>query len=828
MGIKGFHKLTNPTNTSLQQLIKEHPLKNRIGIDTSVLIIKHLKSSSNAINRIHSKPLLPINSLGKFCCDIVRPMINNGFLVFMVFDGASHPLKANEHRRRYGCRIEKESKLNMLYSQTTQGTQLVNDQTLKEIYGLRKELTTIRPDMISTIITSLREAFKDKVFFIGAPFEADHQLGYLFKQHIIDYVFTVDGDIMAFGADVIKSLDSKGNCKLVEFEAILKDVPKALNIQATISKMTLLQLHHLACFLGNDYIDRVKGNGPAKAGNFIKAIADHNDEQKIYDDIKNAVKDISSEEREKKDFIKQWYNSYSMFSKGPVFVIDPTVEGLSRRDALVAIDNPFSVTIGQMDGNDNLWREDFINGSVNANLGRSLIVGWDPQQVFVDQLDESFKSSSRSESINDVYKRCAVLEIWSKKGNEISPLPLPTFGEKVMYHGSILDFDTIPINCFSLDDVKFFLSSRQVNHSQCNENEIYAHADKIWKAMGDQLQPIPKELMRGSGGYVTPQILTPRGETVNWFRNKELISVIQDLNLSIDNNSFTASFGKRNGTRRRIMHHLESGSYDVTQISATKDLCCENDEYPILVVQGGCTPSQRLKDSGGKNKVYDTRIVLKLDDTGKFMGIKPSPYSSCSCPNGCILCSHCGALYLLVYTLSKIGNENMSDVVNVLPEPINYALKAPILVEHIWPILVSEENRKKNAYKSERRRKSSNGQVTINIEDSQRTSCNDNEEDSTADDVAIYDELDEYVYEKETSVAIPGVVDASTTELFDIISKLDEWIISLKDGKRSNGTERQSAQKFHDYLQHHVDYKNSIQYKAVQLKVLNRVEIASC
>ena len=110
--------------------------------------------------------------------------------------------------------------------------------------------------------------------------------------------------------------------------------------------------------------------------------------------------------------------------------------------------------------------------------------------------------------------------------------------------------------------------------------------------------------------------------------------------------------------------------------------------------------------------------VLKLDDTGKFMGIKPSPYSSCSCPNGCILCRHCGALYLLVYTLSKIGNENMSDVVNVLPEPINYALKAPILVEHIWPILVSEENRKKNAYKSERRRKSSNGQVTINIEDS--------------------------------------------------------------------------------------------------------------
>ena len=103
MGIKDFHRLTKPKDTSLKCLIEGHPSKNRIGVDTSVLIIKHLKSSANAINCIHSKPLLPVNTLGKFCCDIVCPMIQNGFLVFMVFDGASHPLKkSSEHRRQIG------------------------------------------------------------------------------------------------------------------------------------------------------------------------------------------------------------------------------------------------------------------------------------------------------------------------------------------------------------------------------------------------------------------------------------------------------------------------------------------------------------------------------------------------------------------------------------------------------------------------------------------------------------------------------------------------------------------------------------------------------
>ena len=109
----------------------------------------------------------------------------------------------------------------------------MND-VLKKIHTLRKDLITICPDMISTIMSIKRKTFgEDQVVFIGAPFlEADHQLGYVFHQNIIDYIFTIDGDVIAFGVDVIKKSlhDSSGKCKLVEFADVVKDVPEQLNV----------------------------------------------------------------------------------------------------------------------------------------------------------------------------------------------------------------------------------------------------------------------------------------------------------------------------------------------------------------------------------------------------------------------------------------------------------------------------------------------------------------------------------------------------------------------------------------------------------------------
>ena len=77
--------------------------------------------------------------------------------------------------------------------------------------------------MIPTLMSEMRKTFGyDQDVFIGAPLESDHQLGNLFHQNIIACVFTIDGDVIAFGEDVIKSLESSGKCKLVVFAAVVK------------------------------------------------------------------------------------------------------------------------------------------------------------------------------------------------------------------------------------------------------------------------------------------------------------------------------------------------------------------------------------------------------------------------------------------------------------------------------------------------------------------------------------------------------------------------------------------------------------------------------
>ena len=53
------------------------------------------------------------------------------------------------------------------------------------------------------MIKRIKNEFGNNAVIIGPPFEADHQLASLFKQGIIDYVYTNDSDLIVLGCDVI-------------------------------------------------------------------------------------------------------------------------------------------------------------------------------------------------------------------------------------------------------------------------------------------------------------------------------------------------------------------------------------------------------------------------------------------------------------------------------------------------------------------------------------------------------------------------------------------------------------------------------------------------
>ena len=76
------------------------------------------------------------------------------------------------------------------------------------------------------------------------------------------------------------------------------------------------------------------------------------------------------------------------------------------------------------------------------------------------------------------------------------------------------------------------------------------------------------------------------GETISWKRGIELVNVLEQCQFRFTDSFFTIHFGKRNGTRRRVLMHARGGSYDLNSIKATFDLSKRpfQEEDPKLLV----------------------------------------------------------------------------------------------------------------------------------------------------------------------------------------------------------------------------------------------------
>ena len=125
------------TNTSIRDLLHDHPSKKRIGLDMSIIIVSCLRSkkATNIHNLFHSDPKVPIPQLSDKVVSQVRQFITtertvteksgkqkkvceNAFeKVFCVFDGASHSHKVRHaHQSRYSTREDQQRELQELYA----------------------------------------------------------------------------------------------------------------------------------------------------------------------------------------------------------------------------------------------------------------------------------------------------------------------------------------------------------------------------------------------------------------------------------------------------------------------------------------------------------------------------------------------------------------------------------------------------------------------------------------------------------------------------------------------------------------------------------------
>jgi exonuclease-1 len=138
-----------------------------------------------------------------------------------------------------------------------------NKEAAKKKYAEGISITGV---MTFELIKVLRRM---NIEFVVAPYEADAQMAYLYKEKYVSLVITEDSDLLPFGCErVFFKLDNEG----YGYEINMKDIGKLKEMNfAGFSKDMFLKM----CILnGCDYLPSIKGIGLKKAYGLIKQSSD--------------------------------------------------------------------------------------------------------------------------------------------------------------------------------------------------------------------------------------------------------------------------------------------------------------------------------------------------------------------------------------------------------------------------------------------------------------------------------------------------------------------------------------------------------------------------
>jgi hypothetical protein len=901
MGVLGFMSPfirddNTMTNTSIHDLLHDHPTKNRIGLDMSIIVVSSLMSqkATNLHNLFHSDPKVPIPKLSEKVVNQVRQFITtectvkdkNGKQrkvqedafekVFCVFDGATHShKKRHAHQSRYSSRNNKKKQLQELYAITSFPTKFEEEEALEKVKKLRASLMYFRPDLLHDVIESLKKTFGDKVVMIGAPFEADHQLVTLFNLNIIDYVYSNDSDLSCCGADLITNLKPNGKCWLMPFKTLLETrLPSKFN--TTVKPWTRDILHYVCSYLGNDYLEKPWGQSVSKVKDFVHAITNEDGGLKsrsyIYNYILNHTlvptqpksnkprkpnpnRDKWYDNQYRKNHMKLWFETQEMFEHGPVFWPYSTNDSVPIRDAI--LNGNYEVDLGSMMHGTNTQSWSFVSNPSNATdneFGRDLLLGFNPEEELRDQLSmrhelEGIEREENKLRLVQFYYKCFQLDgVWCKEGRTLEALPNPLDVDgNLLFHGAVLNFEKVPPLYCSYEQLSFWLANRQVKLKNEDKTEAIRMIEIIRSRMPD-LKPIPKVLLRGRSGYVEPELLDIRDGTdaIEWKEGDDFLKLLKNsFKSSLNESEFYDLFGKRNGSRMRVQRHVEGGSFDLKMMKGTLDLRQKlKKDRSLLVITAACVPSQKLTKDGGGVTFHTTRLVIELDENKKFRSFLKHPLTYCGCPNGCIVCSHIGSVVLVCHVICRLMNRKQpndhhnhtitfNEICNAFHPPVNEVLKVPMPVHGTFvnSNLKQNENARRKRYNNKRRKqrlKQRNGNnVDSNLkEDEDDGLVVDEEEDcgniSLRND-EYDDELDEFA-KLGRYKAIDGIMDASDTPPYQLVSKINTWADSLTfDNKSNDGSHFFSAERSRCKTEQMKELKNSKGYRATQIVVMDRV-----
>jgi 5'-3' exonuclease len=204
--------------------------------------------------------------------EMARQYMVNGVLPIFVFDGRRLPGKSETDEQRAVRRLHASELVNdVLAGLSDEERQAVEDgtSTIPLEPKTIKAAVNVDDQLVTAVITELR---RSGFGYFKAPYEADHMLACLDRLDMVQYVETVDSDLIAHGVRRVltKVNHETGGAHL--FEAVKLQTPVGGHEDATKDN-PLLQLtrrwgvtalHYYAALAGCDYC-QLKGYGKKRA-----------------------------------------------------------------------------------------------------------------------------------------------------------------------------------------------------------------------------------------------------------------------------------------------------------------------------------------------------------------------------------------------------------------------------------------------------------------------------------------------------------------------------------------------------------------------------------
>ena len=190
MGIDGLPSQLKVDGKYVSQVQPKMLHGKKLGVDAFVWLHRVVSTASNDddyCRRFHAEPQVPFyEHLYNFLDAELRFWKNLGMEVILVVDGKANPIKASVDTKR---RAGRDKQVDALKAFMTTGAA----EGGKKLKGLAKDACHVTREVVSYF---LQWANENSVALIGAPMEAEHQLVYMQNEGEIEWIYTVDSDVL--------------------------------------------------------------------------------------------------------------------------------------------------------------------------------------------------------------------------------------------------------------------------------------------------------------------------------------------------------------------------------------------------------------------------------------------------------------------------------------------------------------------------------------------------------------------------------------------------------------------------------------------------------